>query len=71
MVQNSLAVESVENASESATNVERSHVSIIDPEVEALLWQKGVIGDHTPQALIDAQVFLFGIHFGMYRYLNA
>ena len=38
-----------------------SHVlkaELLNPEVEELLWEKGVLGDHSPQALLNT-VFFF------------
>ena len=32
---------------------------------EELLWEKGILGDHTPQALLNAVFYLNGINFAL------
>ena len=32
-------------------------------EEEEILWQKGLLGDHTPQALLNTMVFMNGLYF--------
>ena len=32
---------------------------------ENILWEKGVLGEHDPQTLLDTVLFLCGIHFAL------
>ena len=32
---------------------------------ENTLWQKGILGEHDPQTLLDTMLFLCGIHFAL------
>ena len=34
-------------------------------EEEEILWQKGLLGDHTPQALLNTMVFMSGLYFAL------
>ena len=38
----------------------------ITTEEEDLLWEKGLLGDCSPQALLDTMLFLCGIHFALH-----
>ena len=35
-------------------------------EEEEILWQKGLLGDHTPQALLNTMVFMNGLYFALH-----
>ena len=37
----------------------------LTPENEELLWEKGLLGHSTPQALLDTMIFYNGIHFAI------
>ena len=34
-------------------------------EEEEIMWQKGLLGDHTPQALLNTMVFMNGLYFAL------
>ena len=38
---------------------------IITLDEEEQLWSKGVLGDSSPQQLLDTLIYLFGIHFAL------
>ena len=37
----------------------------ITVEEETSLWDKGLLGDHTPQSLLDTMIYLCGVHFAL------
>ena len=45
--------------------VRRRQAEPITIEEENLLWERGLLGDHTPQVLLDTMLFLCGIHFAL------
>ena len=45
--------------------VERKQSTHITPEMEDILWEKGLLGDHCPQALLDTLVYLNGFCFAL------
>ena len=64
-VQHALTTETLERLSDfSSISSSASHV-IITAEMEDELWACGALGAHSPQTLLDTQVFLFGVNFGI------
>ena len=45
--------------------VKKRQAEPISVEEENTLWQKGVLGEHDPQTLLDTMLFLCGIHFAL------
>ena len=43
--------------------VKKRQAEPITTEKEYLLWEKGLLSDDSPQALLDTMLFLCGIHF--------
>ena len=43
----------------------RKQGEIITSDEEEQLWSKGVLGDSSPQQLLDTLIYLFGIHFAL------
>ena len=46
-------------------DVKKRQAEPISVEEEDTLWQKGVLGEHDPQTLLDTMLFLCGIHFAL------
>ena len=44
---------------------EKRKASIISIEMEERLWEKGLLGDHSPRALVDTLVYLNGLYFAL------
>ena len=45
--------------------IHKKKASIITAEIEEVLWEKGLLGDHTPQVLIDTMVYCMGLYFAL------
>ena len=45
--------------------VKKRQAEPITTDEESLLWEKGLLGDSSPQALLDTMLFLCGIHFAL------
>ena len=43
--------------------VEKKKAGVITVEMEEKLWQSGLLGDHSPQVLIDTVVYLIDMNF--------
>lgn len=43
----------------------RRQAEVIEQDEEEKLWEKGVLGDSTPQKLVDTVLYLFGLHFAL------
>ena len=41
----------------------KKRAEVITVEMEDILWHKGLLGDHTPQILVDTMVYLIGLYF--------
>ena len=45
--------------------VEKRKAAVITVEMEEKLWGSGLLGDHTPQVLVDTVVYLIGLNFAL------
>ena len=45
--------------------VKKKQAGPISIEEESILWEKKLLGDHSPQVLLDTMIFLCGIHFAL------
>ncbi len=45
--------------------IEKKKVSVITVEMEEMLWGKGLLGGHSPRALVDTMVYLIGLNFAL------
>ena len=45
--------------------VKKKQAEPISIEEESILWEKKLLGDHSPQVLLDTMIFLCGIHFAL------
>ena len=41
----------------------KKKADLITSEMEEILWQKGLLGDHSPQVLVNTMVYLVGLCF--------
>ncbi|XP_070548200.1 transcriptional regulator QRICH1-like [Ptychodera flava] len=49
----------------SGIGIHRRQAQIISVDEENVLWDRKLLGDHTPQSLLDSQIYLFGLHFAL------
>ena len=45
--------------------IHKKKAGIITAEMEEVMWEKGLLGDHTPQVLIDTMVYCMGLYFAL------
>ena len=45
--------------------VHKKKANVITQEMEDILWEKGLLGDHSPQVLSDTMVYLIGLCFAL------
>ena len=45
--------------------VKRKQAEPITVEEESSLWDHGLLGDHSPQSLLDTMIYLCGVHFAL------
>ena len=45
--------------------VEKKIAAVITVEVEEKLWESGLLGDHTPQVLVDTVLYLIRLDFAL------
>ena len=45
--------------------VEKKRDSVITVEMEEKLWEGGLLGDHSPQVLVDTVLYLIGLNFAL------
>ena len=43
----------------------KRQAEVITEEDKETLWRKGLLGDHTPQVLLDSMVYYCGLHFAL------
>ena len=43
----------------------KKQAQVISDELEEHLWNKGILGDGTPEKLLDTLVYCFGLHFAL------
>ena len=43
----------------------KKQAEVLTEEDEELLWQKGLLGDATPQTLVDTMVYKNGVYFAL------
>ena len=54
-----------EALAESCTRVTKKKAEPLTEEEEELLWNKGLLGCKTPQALVDTVLFMNGVYFAL------
>jgi len=45
--------------------IHKKKANVITEEMEEILWEKGLLGDHSPQVLCDTMVYLIGLCFAL------
>ena len=45
--------------------LEKKRAGVITVEMEEKLWENGVVGDHSPQVLVDTVLYLIGLNFAL------
>ena len=48
-----------------AKYVEKKRAGVITVEMEEKLWESGMLGDHSPQVLVDTVLYLIGLNFAL------
>ena len=43
----------------------KKKAEVITEEMEEILWQKGLLGDHSPHVLLNTMVYLIGFYFAL------
>ena len=46
-------------------NYQRQKAEVVKPQHEDLLWEKGLLGDHNPNVLLDTVVCYIGVYFAI------
>ena len=50
---------------EKGVKSEKKKAEIITEDMEDILWKKGLLGDHSPQVLLDTMVYCNGVYFAL------
>ena len=45
--------------------MEKKKAGVITVEMEEKLWESGILGDHSPQVLVDTVLYLIGLNFAL------
>ena len=49
----------------SGLGTQQRKVEVISYESEDIMWEKGILGDGNPQALLDTMLFMNGLYFAL------